>query len=397
MVKRALQITSTASMIDQFIIPDIKILISLGYKVDVASDFTSPGTITTERAEELKKYLNSIGVDVYDIGIPRAFSIKKLRQAYNKVDDLLAKNNYSLLHCHSPFGGYIARKAARSRRKSGLKVIYTAHGFHFYKGAPIKNWLLFYPVEKHYSRYTDVLVTINEGDFDRAKKKLYAGKTVKIPGVGVDTARFDPDNAANIAVGSDYKTLRHNKRSALGFSDDDFIVMSVGELNANKNHQLVINAIKDLPDVKYIIVGIGPLTEELKALALRLGVSDRVRFLGYRTDVRELLWASDCFVFPSLREGLGLAAIEALSAGLPIVATNVGGIADYASADTGFLCSGHSVQEYKNAISKIANSDCRALYSDNCRKKAKEFDISVVDKIMTDVYKECTGGFNEEG
>ena len=152
MKKRALQLASVASMIDQFNIPNIEILQSLGYKVDVVADFTNPGTITKERAENLKKRLNDMDVEVYDIAIPRSLNPVAIIKAYRKVRYLLYKKNYNLLHCHSPIGGVIARQAANGLRKSGLKIIYTAHGFHFYNGAPLRNWLIFYPIEKHFSR-----------------------------------------------------------------------------------------------------------------------------------------------------------------------------------------------------------------------------------------------------
>lgn len=375
---------SVASMIDQFNMSNIRLLLSLGYQIDVAANFTVPGNISLERCNQLKEQLNSMGVTVYDIAIPRKFNIKNIRSANIKVKRLLEENKYDLIHCHSPFGGVIARHAAKKKRRDGLKVIYTAHGFHFYDGAPLKNWIAFYPVEKHYSRCTDVLITINSEDYNRALTKFHAGKTVKIPSVGVNNAKFN-----NCSVDS------NTKRSELGLAPSDFVIISVGEMNANKNHQLIIRAIQNIPEAKYVLVGIGPLKDELVKLSSELGVSDRVKFLGYRTDINELLHMSDCFAFPSLREGLGLAALEALSSGVPVVASDIGGIRDYASSDTGILCKGHSVEEYTEALKVIMNTG-KSHYSAKCQKKALEFDISVVDKIMTDVYQGCAGGLNEE-
>ena len=168
MTKKAVQLASVASMIDQFNIPNIQILQSLGYQVDVVANFTNPGTITVERSENLKKRLAEMNVRVFDIAIPRTLNPGAISNAYKQVKNLLEKEEYKLLHCHSPIGGVIARQAAKGLRKSGIEVIYTAHGFHFYNGAPLKNWLLFYPIEKHYSRYTDVLITINMEDYKRA-------------------------------------------------------------------------------------------------------------------------------------------------------------------------------------------------------------------------------------
>ena len=171
--KKALQLASVASMIDQFNISNIEILQSLGYQVDVVADFTNPGTITTERCENLKKRLSDTNVRFFDIAIPRSLNPRAIFSAYKQVKELLEKENYNLLHCHSPLGGVIARKAAKGLRSKGLKVIYTAHGFHFFKGAPLINWLVYYPIEKWLSKYTDTLILINEEDYDLAKRKFY--------------------------------------------------------------------------------------------------------------------------------------------------------------------------------------------------------------------------------
>ena len=156
MTKKVLQLASVASMIDQFNLPNIQVLQSLGYSVDVVANFTNPGTITQKRAEELKKRLLNMNVRVYDIAIPRSLNLKAVLSAYKKVKELIMREEYKLVHCHSPIGGVICRQAAKKARKKGTKVIYTAHGFHFYDGAPLKNWLIYYPIEKYFSRYTDV-------------------------------------------------------------------------------------------------------------------------------------------------------------------------------------------------------------------------------------------------
>lgn len=250
--KKALQLASVASMIDQFTIPNIQILLDLGYKVDVVADFTHPGTITNERAEDLKRRLNDMGVRVVDIAIPRSLNPQAVTSAYKQVKKLIISEHYNLIHCHSPIGGVICRQAAITERKKGTKVIYTAHGFHFYDGAPLKNWIVFYPIEKWYSRFTDVLITINNEDYKRASEKFHAKKTVYIPGVGIDTEKFAPR-----------KSGRDKIRKELGLQDSQVMLLSVGELNENKNHISVIRAIRGL-DLVYVIVGKGDKKEELE-------------------------------------------------------------------------------------------------------------------------------------
>jgi len=193
--------------------------------------------------------------------------------------------------------------------------LYTAHGFHFFTGAPLRNWLLFYPVEKELSRETDLLLTINREDYTRAKR-FHARRTVLVPGVGVDTQRF--------AAAHD----RAATRAALGLSPDAPVVITVGEHIPRKNHETCLRVLSALPDATLLFCGTGQEESHLRALAMELGVAERVRFLGFRTDVPALLAASDVFLFPSLQEGLPVSLMEAMATGLPCVVSRVRGNAD---------------------------------------------------------------------
>ena len=251
-MKKALVLASVASMIDQFNIPNILLLQQLGYKVDVASNFEESGSITRERADFLKQKLKGMRVGIINVPIPRnIFAINNICKSYQQVKKLCMENLYDLVHCHSPIGGAIARLAAKKIRKStGTKVVYTAHGFHFYKGAPIKNWMFFYPIEKYCSRFTDVLITINQEDYAFASKKMKAKQVEYFPGVGVELSRFSKGELGD--------NIRKERRRELQISENDVVLLSVGELNKNKNHSVIIQALADLklPNVKYLIVGI---------------------------------------------------------------------------------------------------------------------------------------------
>ena len=178
-----LVLASVASMIDQFNIPNIKLLIEMGFHVDVACNFLNGSTCSDEKISQLKTKLNDMGVGIYQIDFARnAFNVKRNLKAFHQVLGLVKINRYRFIHCHSPIGGLCGRLAGHITH---TKVIYTAHGFHFYKGAPLLNWLVYYPIEKFLSRYTDVLITINKEDFARAKT-FHAKKVEYIPGVGID-------------------------------------------------------------------------------------------------------------------------------------------------------------------------------------------------------------------
>ena len=367
MEKRALQLASVASMIDQFNISNIEILQSLGYRVDVVADFTNPGTITKERADNLKKRLIAMDVRVFDIPIPRSLNPKSIQLAYKKVKSLLYKENYNLLHCHSPIGGVIARQAAKGLRKDGLKVIYTAHGFHFYDGAPLKNWLVFYPIEKYYSRYTDVLITINKEDYKRAKEEFYAKKTVYVPGVGVDTEKFKHDENG-----------RQRIRDELNLSEKQIMLLSVGELNENKNHEAVIKAIRGI-DITYVIVGKGELRDHLEKIAKECAVD--LRLMGFRNDVADFYNAADTYVLPSIREGLNVSLMEAMASGLPCAVGNIRGNTDLIDIPTFVPTDNDSIRE---AIETAIHH--REKFGNINRKKIKEFEKKNVNLLMNELY-----------
>ena len=380
--KKALMLTSVASMIDQFNIPNIELLQSLGYRVDVIANFEDPGTISFERAEELKQKLVSMGVKVTHVAIPRILDPKSIISAYRSVKKTINKDKYDLIHCHSPIGGAICRLAAIKARRNGTKVIYTAHGFHFYDGAPMKNWLIYYPVEKFCSRFTDVLITINKEDYKRACSEFNALKTVYIPGIGINIDKF-----ANVHVD------RSAKRSELGITDSDIMILSVGELNENKNHSTVIKAIGRINDkrIHYYIAGKGNLDQYLKDIAERNNVD--LHLLGFRPDVEELYKCADIYVLPSIREGLNVSLMEAMASGLPCVASRIRGNCDLiCSGKGGFLCRPTNIEEYVNKITTlIANDHIRKTMGEYNHSAVVDYSQEKVNSLIYSIYKNIHG------
>ena len=262
-----------------------------------------------------------------------------------------------------------------------MKVFYTAHGFHFFKGAPLKNWLIFYPIERICSRWTDVLVTITHEDYQLAQKKMYAKKVIYVPGVGIDTAVFAPseeDAAINVS-----------KREELGLTMTDIVMLSVGELNKNKNHEIVIRAMAQLgrKDVHYVIAGRGVLNQHLEQLAQELGVSSQLHLLGFRTDVKELFKMADFFAHPSYREGLSVAVMEAMANGLPIICSEIRGNTDLIEdGKGGYLFKPAEQDTAYQALNNIMEySDRKAMGQYNL-KKAEGLDIKVILEVMRGIY-----------
>lgn len=369
---KALILASVASMIDQFNMQNIQLLLDHGYQVDVACNCKEGNTISDERVQSLIERLADKGVPVIHVPIPRKITdVKGITNSITQVKKMCDENQYNILHCHSPIGSVVARVAARDARKRGTKVIYTAHGFHFYKGAPKQNWILFYPVEKICSKWTDVLITINKEDYTFAKKHMDAGRVEYIPGVGVDTKKFQLENFDRVS-----------KRQELGIKEDDFLIFSVGELNQNKNQEVVVRAIAKLnnPRIHYFIAGKGDKADYLQELATQLNVN--LHLLGYRTDIVELLNTADLYAFPSYREGLSVALMEAMSAGLPCVASKIRGNTDLIEdGKGGYLVEPDDVNVFAMKIKTFVLNRYTEMNSFN-RERIKQFDISnVLDKL----------------
>ncbi|WP_138205981.1 glycosyltransferase family 4 protein [Haloimpatiens lingqiaonensis] len=312
----------------------------------------------------------------YDLPFQRSpFSAKNIT-AYKELKKLIDENEYDIIHCHTPVGGVLTRLAARGARKRGTKVIYTAHGFHFFKGAPLINWMLFYPVEKFCARFTDVLITINKEDYDIAQK-FKAGRVEYVPGVGVDTKKF-----------SEVVVDKEAKRRELGLSEDAFVVLSVGELSKRKNHEVVIKALSRLKDknIVYLICGQGDLEQHLKNLSEGQGVT--VKFLGFRRDIPEISALADLFIFPSLQEGLPVGLMEAMARGLPVVCSKVRGNVDLIEdGKGGYLVGTDDVDGFAESIDKVINEVklCREFGEYNVQEVVK-YDKENVEKQMANIY-----------
>lgn len=349
--KRVLVLASVASMIDQFNIPNIKLLQSLGATVDVACNFKDGSTCTDEVVLKLRKQLKSMGVRCFQIDFARSVThIFQNVRAFKQVKKLMDDNNYTFVHCHSPIGGIVGRIAGYL---SKTKVIYTAHGFHFYKGAPKKNWLLFYPAEKICSYMTDVLITINKEDYSLAKQRMKAKKVEYLPGIGINLNKFNDKTCDNLL------------KEKLGCKSDEIMLLSVGELSTRKNHEVVIKSLVKLKNedeslfnrIKYFIVGKGDLENYLLSIIKDNNLENNVHLLGFRSDVDELLRATDVFVFPSLQEGLPVALMEAMASGLPVIASRIRGNTDLIeNGKGGFLVSSNDVMGFEKCIRKLVKN-----------------------------------------
>lgn len=348
----------------------IRDLIDEGHTVDI---------ICNEEDEKVPECYREWKCNIYHHSCSRSPLAKGNLQAIGQIKRLVKAEKYDVVHCHTPIAAMCTRVACRGLRKHGVKVMYTAHGFHFYKGAPLLNWLIYYPVEKICARWTDVLITINQEDYNLANRKMKAKKIEYVPGVGIDVDRF-----SNTIVD------RKSKRKELGIPEDAFLLVSVGELNVNKNHRLVINTMAELNNnIYYIIAGEGHLHQHLDNLKMKHDLAERVKVLGYRNDVIELFAISDAFIFPSFREGLSVSLMEAMSIGLPCVVSKIRGNVDLITHEGGVLFNPYSQDECKDAINGILNKDKEKMSKHN-KKMIQMYSISRVNKLVKRVYENGT-------
>lgn len=373
--QKILILATTASMIEQFTIHNIKILQSLGADVQVATNFKNPGTITSSTSQKLISKLTEMNVKCHQADFLRGVGTHKAnKMALKEICNIIDRESITGIHAQSPLGGIIGRRAAH---KKNIPIIYTAHGFQFYKNGPILDWLIFFPIEWFYAHWTNALITINQQDFSVAKY-LPSKRRYMIHGVGIDEVTETRSNK---------EALRKRWRKKLGVNKNDYLIISVGELNRNKNHATVLKAISRIndPRIKYVIAGIGPERHNLIKLAKQLGLENRFRLLGYLSNLNGLYYAADLNVFVSKREGLGLGGLEGVARGLYIIGTRRTGMKDYiANPKIGLLID--SPTSSKDLSKKILLSfKEKRIVTDY--SVVREFIHSSVDKEMTQIYK----------
>lgn len=359
--------------IDVFHIPYLKMFKEHGWEVSIAAKNNY------EKKEECKIEYCDRFIDIPFERNPLNYSNYN---AYKKLKEILRDEHFDIIHCHTPVGGLISRLAIIGSGLTETKVIYTAHGFHFHKNAPIKNWVMYYPVEKILSKYTDTLITLNNEDFNIAEKKFHASTVELIPGVGVDLRKFEPQ--------TDEKKRELRKR--YGYSQEQFILFYAAELNNNKNQELLIDTVKELknkiPNIKLLLAGDGHQKDNYLLRIKEMKLEDNVSLLGYRSDIDSLLLISDLVVASSKREGLPVNLIEAMATGLPIIATQNRGHSELIEhGRTGFLLDSYGPIQMSEYILQLYNNPIlMQQMKENSLRASKKYDVSNVLNKFENIY-----------
>lgn len=382
-MKKILILATVGGFLPQFELDNVRILQEMGYEVHYAANLEHPNYSLD------RKMLEKMGVQLHQIPIAKSpFRFWQNGKALHEVMWLIHREKIQALHCHTPTGGVIGRLAGMFCGKK-LKVIYTAHGFHFYQGAPRFGAFFYHAVEKQLARFTDILIVINNEDYQSALKfRLREGGHVyRIPGVGVDMEKFAPLTEAT----------RLDGRRRLGLDEEDFFLISVGELNENKNQHMVLLSLawmcgneEDISHIHYGICGDGVNRRKLEEEVRFLGLSDIVKMYGYQSPVQPILGCADAFILPSRREGLGMAALEALSMGIPVIAADNRGTREYMQPEkNGFVCGWDDVGGYIHGIGRMRamSQEQREEMRCFCRESVRGFEKKNTVRVMRDVYR----------
>lgn len=355
--------------INKFHIPTIKEFKNRGWIVDVAC-----------AGEEEVPYCDTQFHTVWKRS-PFTFNTFK---GINQLKTIISGGNYDVIYCHTPVGGLVARLAARKARKNGTKIVYCAHGFHFFKGAPIINWLIYYPIEKTLSYFTDLILTINNEDFTNAKSRFNKNVQVElIPGIGVDFSRLIKD---------DPQKTKLICREELNISQNAIVLIYIAELIKNKNQDMLIRTLKELRqkniDAYLLLVGPDHNNGKYQKLAKELGVNDYTKFLGWRTDIGDLLYSSDVCVASSIREGFGINIVEAMRCGLPVVATkNRGHSTIIKDGESGFLVNIGDFQTMAEKVTAILED--KELLEKFSSLETDKYDANTIATQLADIISNC--------
>lgn len=369
---KILIVSTVSGTINTFLIPHIKWLIEKGNEVSVASNY----------AEDIDDRISELGCTIYSVPFQRNPLKIENYQALKSIKQIVLNGKYEMVHVHTPVASLLTRFACRKIK--GVTMVYTSHGFHFFNGAPMKNWIIYCTLERLAARWTDVLITMNDEDFDYGQKLTLRSNIpcFKVHGVGVDLNKFSPiSREEKLALRSEYQ-----------YNPNDFIVIYVAELSYRKQQDLLIKAIsrlqKNINQIKLLLVGDGELLETYKKMAANFKLDNQVEFLGYRKDIDKLLAMSDIAVSTSRQEGLPVNIMEAMATGLPIVVTNCRGNRDLITNNyNGIVVGVNDEKACANAIEKVYRSNkTRTIFSKNNINSIQTYKINNILSEMEEIY-----------
>lgn len=380
MAKKALIVSALAGFIVSFLRSDVKMLQDMGYEVHCA------GNANNNDPQKNQQNFRSMGAVFHQVAFSSQSPFSKASWAsFQEIRHLLREEQFDLIHCHTPIAGALVRLAAAPyRKRKETTVIYTTHGFYFHEKSDRKSWLIYHTIEKAMSAFCDAIITINTEDYAVAQK-MFCRRSYHINGAGCNTARY-----RNVQIDRDAY------RAYLGVKPDQIMVLDIGELSARKNHKVVIDAVAKLKDLDIALVICGKAISGTGTYSSLQKAAEEgkvnVIFAGHRSDIPQICNCADIGVLASTREGLGLAGVEMMSAGVPLVTSNIHGIKDYMmDGETGYMCDPHDADAFAEGIRKLCDPTVRDSMREKCIASAARFDIAISMDQRKQIYLELLG------
>lgn len=367
-MKKVLYVTTVSRTINAFLIPHINMLLDNGYEVHCACSIDKP----------VDKELQRRGVKIFEVPFSRnPLGIGNIK-AFIKLEELQRINDYDIVHVHTPIAAIYGRLLKLNF--PSLRIIYTAHGYHFLKGGSKLGWILYYPIEKIMAKFTDVTININKEDYEITKEKLKPKKCYLLNGVGLDLDKYKKLSSKEI----------QEKRKEFGLKDKDFVVLMIAEINKNKNHIQLINAMDILkdkyPNIKVLCIGDGTLKESLEKQIILKNLQNNIFMLGYRLDVNKLINISDIGILLSRREGLPRNIMEFMACGRKVIATDIRGCRDLICDETiGTLV---NVDDYESTAKAIEKYYILNDKSFEVSKEIRKYDIESINSELLKIYED---------
>lgn len=373
--RKVLFLATVYTHLAAFHIPFMRLLQEKGFEVHAAASSAQGRREDVERA----------GVICWEIPFARSPYSPANIEAGRRLKALLKEHYFDLIHVHTPVAAFLGRYLAKKTGQGA--VLYTAHGFHFCKGAPLHNWLLYYTAERLAAPWTDGLIVMNGEDYENACRMGFQPdqNLFYVHGVGVDLSCYANSPSSGGCI-----------RSELGLSASDIVVTCVAEMIPRKNHMFLLEAWERLAarlsDCHLLLVGTGKLIGSLQDKVVKERIP-RTYFLGYRRDVPHILSKSNIVVLTSRHEGLPRCIMEAMAAGKPVVATNVRGNRDLVeNGRTGFLVELGDVPGLAAALEKLlVDSELRTAMSAAGREKIQDYALEKVLVEMSNIYDRYLG------
>lgn len=374
-MSRILYVATSDIHLKTFHVPYLEWLAAEGHTVDIAAE--RRGGLNFECVNQ-----------AYWLPFPRTLASFQHLGTLRRLRAIIEGGGYDLVHCHTPIPSALTRIAARNWRKRGGKLLYAAHGFHFYKGGPLRNWLTYYPAEWLLSAMTDAIITINREDFGYVNGKMWHQASFLIPGIGVQATRFQ-------ALTDD---ARREQRASLGYTEDEFLLLYIAEFIPRKNHHFLVRTAADLvrevPKVRFLFAGTGPTLDTVRMEAADLGLDQHVQFLGFRSDVDKLASVADVGISSSRHEGLPLGVLEQMMCGVPSVASEDRGHRDLVEHGvTGFLFPQGNHEIFVRSVTQLYEDPAlRKRMGEAARRKAEDFSLSRSLSKMKEIYARFLSG-----